>query len=78
MNRALPLICTLIAACGDDKEGIAPPPGLGDGGRLPDDGYTINGSGGFATIASASTGPRMATPSIAAGPTRNASWSRRA
>ena len=57
MNRAFPLICTLIVACGDDKGGVASPPGLGSGGTgetLPDDGcITINGSGGFATIASA-------------------------
>ena len=56
MIRALPLICTLSVACGDDKGDVADPPGLASGPEetLPSDGcITINGSGGFATIAAA-------------------------
>ena len=56
MIRALPMICTLLSACGGEKSGVdAPPESDADGpGEFPDDGcITINGSGGFESIADA-------------------------
>ena len=51
------MICTLLAACGGEKSGVDAPPEFdadGPGDVLPDDGcITINGSGGFETIADA-------------------------
>ena len=57
MNRGIPLVWALIAACEHEKSTIADPPSLSaeeEEEVLPSDGcITINGSGGFSTIAEA-------------------------